>query len=142
MKICKIIFFFVVLLFSANYVNSQVLSSCVNGSNYVYIFKITDKQAEDNYNRNSLTYEQLEMLDILIDSFPVDTEYSKNLAVGHYVFVSFIDNFLDVKGVTVSDLEIEILNNQKDLMLEIHDKQGNRVTDADVYIKNKKILFD
>ena len=142
MKICKIIFFFVVLLFSANYVNSQVLSSCVNGSNYVYIFKITDKQAEDNYNRNSLTYEQLETLDIPVDSFPVDTEYSKNLPVGYYVFVSFIDNFLEVKSVTVSDLEIEILNNQKDLMLEIHDKQGNRVTDADVYIKNKKILFD
>lgn len=108
---------------------------------YTYIYKINDREAEQIYKNNLWEVDQ-KFFHTLVDSFPTDSAFVKNLPIGHYLRVYTEKNRLRIDITSVQDFDVMILNNNTDLAVQVYNLKGEIIPDADVSVRLKSIRFD
>lgn len=131
------------ITFFNGYGYGQHLLSSRKTSYYTYIYRLTDKQAKKVYKKN------LEKVKIdesfftnLVDTYPTDSTYHKELPVGHYIKTYSLENKQRIEVTSVYDFDIKVLDNKTDLLVKVLDNKGGIVTDAKVKVKMKRLSFD
>lgn len=124
-----------------NSVQAQNLLSSRKSSHYTYVFKISDEEAKDIYASQKITLDA-PFFHTLIDSFPTGETLTKKLTTGHYLNTYSDKNHQKAEITTVQNLQVFILNNYRDLVIQLYDLEGNIISDAEVKVKNKKLHFD
>lgn len=114
------------------------LSYSRHSSVYTYVYKITEKEAEALY-RTSMAKVSEAYLHTLIDSFTKDAD---PLPAGNYLFARAVENRLNFEMHAAGDVRYKLLNNNRDLAVALHTKEGRLLTNATVYIANKKLHYD
>ena len=74
--------------------------------------------------------------------FPSDSIFEDKLPVGHYVFISVIDNKVKAELYNRSDLRILTVNNKNNLQIDVRNKRGNFISDAVVFVNGQKAIFN
>jgi len=128
------------LFFSFNSFSQDLLSSH-HGSYYTYIFKIDDQLARRLYLSSSLEPKQ-EWFTHLVDSVPLYGKLSKPLPVGHYIWADLNENRIEYRLQSVDNVRCELLNNDRDFILQVTDTLGGIITDADVRLRHKHVRLD
>ncbi|RMG83297.1 MAG: hypothetical protein D6714_10010, partial [Bacteroidetes bacterium] len=78
----------------------------------------------------------------LVDTFS-NNYYPESLPPGHYMFARAQWEQIEVRFQSVHTLSVEVLNNKRDLRLQVADSSGVAVTDARILFDQKKpIPFD
>lgn len=133
----------VIILISSlfNSVSAQTLLESRQSSNYTYLFKISDEEAKKIYASKKVTVDA-PIFHSLIDSFPTGENFTKKLGAGHYLKTYTDKNLQKVEITTVQNLQVFVLNNYRDLVIQLYDLEGNIISDAKVKAKNKKLDFD
>lgn len=128
-------------LWSISSLAQQNLSGSRQSSAYTYIYRISTKETLLLY-RSDMDELQEKHLHTKVDSFATDTEDEPVLKPGNYLFVQAKGNRLEGELKTIDDLQIKLLNNNRDLLIAIHDKNGQLIKDAQVFTGNKKVPYD
>lgn len=134
------LFVFAILLYSSvsygqNPINKQ------RSAYYGYIYKITNKEAKKIYRWDTWIVDN-SCFHTLTDSFPANSQYLKQLPVGHYLKVRIINDELKLEILTVRNFNFYILKNHTDLCIAVYDSTGNIITDAVVKIRGIPIRYD
>jgi TonB-dependent SusC/RagA subfamily outer membrane receptor len=119
---------------------AQDLIDSRRSSYSTFIYKITNDQAGNLY--HDLWDVDTTYFKTPIDFFPTDSIYNKKLAIGHYLFVHSVSGRLICELKSIDNIEINILNNHRDLVAVFSDSTGNEVSDAKVKVKNKSVPFE
>lgn len=138
--IMKVIFIIAFCSLNSNLLAQKLLESR-HSSHYTFIFKISDKEAEEIYTSK---YAQIDesFLHTVIDSFPTHQPFEKKLDPGHYLKTYSDKNIQKVEITTVQNIEVFLLNNYQDLVIQLYDLNGEIVNTAEVKVKNKSIKYD
>lgn len=139
-KIVKIVVG-IMAIFSSTQISAQALLTSRNTSYYTYVYKLTNTQARVVYKRG-IDVATPDFFKNMVDSFPADSVYKKNLSVGHYMYVKAIENQLNLKVESKTNLFVDIVNNGVDLNIMLHDSSGQLIKDARIKLNRKKISFD
>ncbi|MFH0841592.1 MAG: carboxypeptidase-like regulatory domain-containing protein [Bacteroidota bacterium] len=131
---------FISLLIS-NLSFTQKLIDSRQSSFYTYIYRITDKEAEQIYKKDLWEVDE-RFFHTQVDSFPTDSVFKKNLPIGHYLKVHSEKNRLKIDITSVQDFDVMILRNNTDLAIQIFNLNGEIIQDADVSVRLKTIRFD
>ncbi|WP_172826903.1 alpha-2-macroglobulin family protein [Flammeovirga sp. SJP92] len=135
----KLLLFFLCISIS---VFSQDLLNSRRSSYYTYIYKITNQEAEKIYQDGIYVVDQSfyhTLIDsIASDSFPNDLY----LPLGHYLITEIVGNEQYVELYSEESLEVFVLNNDKDLVVQVYDLKGNCIEGATVKVNNKTLRFD
>jgi alpha-2-macroglobulin len=129
------------LLFSVTLHAQQNLSGSRHNSVYKYAYKITENEALTLY-RDGMYMVGEKYLHTLIDSSLTDSVKLPSLQPGNYLLVQAKENKLLYDLITISDLNFKLVNNNRDLVIALHDKSGKLLTDAKVYLRKKRIPYN
>ncbi|MFK7770633.1 MAG: alpha-2-macroglobulin family protein [Saprospiraceae bacterium] len=109
-------------------------------SDLTSIYKITANEAKTLFQKKDME---------LTDQFfhtPIDTFSSSNYKRaelnGHYLFVKAIGSQLHINLKSYNSIHAIILNNQRDLALQVIDSLGNTIENAQIFLGKKQIPFD
>ena len=119
----------------------QNLLSSKQTSHFSYIYKLTDPEAEAIYQFGEKGIQD-SFFHSLIDSFPMGEEYQGNLTEGHYLKTFAIKNKQRVEITSIQALKIFVIKNDKDLNVQVYDKEGQIIREADVTADGKRLIFD
>jgi TonB-dependent SusC/RagA subfamily outer membrane receptor len=108
---------------------------------HAYIYKISTDQAQTFFEEETPEYKP-EYFQTLVDSFPVNTGYRKNLKQGYYLKVEIENNKVKTALTAVQHFNVFIYNNDKDLNLKVLDLEGKPINKAQVRLKRKNIALD
>lgn len=131
----------ILVVFSTLNLFSQRLHDSRLSSYYSYIYRISDEEAERIY-RNSASVIDQSYFHTLIDSCLSDSILVPSLQPGHYIKTRAYKNQQECFLISVSDLNVYILNNETDLSIQIYDKQGEIIKDAEVRLGWKNLKFN
>ena len=120
---------------------AQNLLHSRQSSYYTFIYKITEKEAEQIY-KNDLWEVDEKFFHTLVDSLPTDSTFKKNLPIGHYLKVHTEKNRFRIDITSVQDFDVMIIKNNTDLAIQIYNLNGQIIPDADVSVRLKTIRFD
>lgn len=129
-----------IFLFSLNFQAQNILESEAY-ARHAYIYKITNAQAKTFFEEDKPEY-KASYFQTLVDSFPVKSEYQKNLQQGYYLKVEIVNNKVKTALTAVQHFNVFIYNNDKDLNLKVLDLEGKPIKNAEVKLKRKNIPFD
>ncbi len=134
---------FLILFFIAanNLAFAQDLIESRQTSYYTYIFKLDDQEARNIYKKNIWQVDD-SYFHTIVDFFPTDSIYKKDLPAGHYLKVYTDKNKLKFHITSVQNFDVMIGRNNTDLVIQVYDNEGNIITDADVKVRWEKIRFD
>lgn len=134
-----------VLLFLSLWSLAAVAQHNLSGSRQTsvntYIYRISAEEAQLLY-RSTMTKLADKHLHTQVDSFATDTEDAPPLSPGNYLFVRANDNRLEGELKTIDDLQIKLLNNNRDLIIAIHDKSGRPISNVQVFAGTKRMPYD
>ena len=136
------IFFAISILLFISVSKAQNLLESPTKSRYTYIYKISDAEAKKIYKKENFTPQKTNLYYNLIDSFPTDKKYEKDLGNGHYLEIYADKNRLMQKLFSVQDFSVFTFDNKTDLVVVVVDKNGNFVSDAEVKIRGKRLKYD
>lgn len=128
------------IFFNGNLLSQNLLNSKAN-STYTYIYKITQTEAKTIF-KKGLRSHQPEYFHTLVDSFPTFKTYTKKLPQGHYLKTYVHNTSQKVFTTSVHNFNAYILNNNKDLKVQVYDLQGKLIENAVVTINNRKINYN
>lgn len=134
-------FSLLVLLAISNSAFAQKLIDSRQSSYYTYIYRITDKEAEHIYKKDLWEVDE-KFFHTLVDSFPTDSAFRRDLPAGHYLKVHTEKNRLKIDIASVQDFDVMILKNSTDLAVRLYDLKGEVIKDAKVSVRLKNIHFD
>lgn len=121
---------------------SQDLLTSRRSSFYTLIYKLTSNNTEKLLKGNRYKLNQ-DFLHTVIDSFPTGSQYKSELLPGHYLFLHISGNQAKYNYVNVSTFDINILNNNRDLIIEVFNKESNSfISNAIIKFNNHKVPFD
>ena len=120
---------------------TQKLIDSRQSSFYTYLYRITDKEAEQIYKKDLWEVDE-KFFHTLVDSFPTDSTFNKSLSIGHYLKVNTEKNRLKIDITSVQDFDVMILNNNTDLAIQVYNLKGEIIPDADVSVRLKTVRFD
>jgi hypothetical protein len=121
--------------------NSDLLKS-PQGSVQTYIYRITDKEARIIHTR-SIEKVNKSFLHSLTDSTGPGEHYSDlKLPAGNYLALQVEGNSVIYEYFAITDYRYEILNNRRDLCIQLFDSSGAVLSDAELKIRHKRIPFD
>ncbi|HYG21035.1 MAG TPA: hypothetical protein VD816_18990, partial [Ohtaekwangia sp.] len=135
----RFFFIFGTILSQLPDVLAQDLAHSRISSYYTFIYRISNDQAERLY--ADMWNLENSYLKNLHDFYPTDSTYQKKLPIGHYLFISSNEGSLRGELHSVDNVDIKILNNQRDLVMIFYDSSGREISGADVTIKRKKIPY-
>ncbi|HEX8549646.1 MAG TPA: hypothetical protein VF691_21985, partial [Cytophagaceae bacterium] len=128
-----------------------VLSSCLaqdvsnskRGSEYTFVYKISDQTAANAYGDKNPNYNRHDF-NLLVDSFLVNTHSfsNKRQPVGHYLFVTAINENAEISLRSFNNVDAKVLNNERDLIVVVYDSAGRECSEAEVSIKHTRVLYD
>lgn len=130
-----------VLLLSLSASAQHNLSGSRQTSVYTYIYRLSIAETEAIF-RSDMTNLKEEHLHTLVDSFITRSEDEPVLKPGNYLFVEAVANKLTGELKTIGDLQCKILENNRDLLIAVHNKQGQLISDAQVFSRNKKVPYN
>ena len=140
-KVNWIVFFLFITLFVQYNATGQSLAKSRQSSYFTYIFQIEPSQAKEILTKERYLFPE-KYLQHKIDSFPTDSGYNHQLEIGHYLYVMAKKNQLIAELVSINSIEVDVLNNNRDLMLFIHNLGDNHpIANAEVQINNKRIPY-
>jgi TonB-dependent SusC/RagA subfamily outer membrane receptor len=116
-------------------VNSRI------SSYYTFIYKITNREA-GALHKNGIIPADHSYLHSLHDFFPTDSAYTKHLPVGHYLYVKSVADQFEYELKSLTNLDLHILNNNRDLILVFQDRFGKEITTIQPRINGHTIPFD
>lgn len=135
-------FLLLLLLIPGAFATAQDLLNSRHSSYFTYIYRLAPAEAHSLY-ETGLKVTNETFFHTLVDSFPTDSlQYKGSLPVGHYFFAHVQDAQLKLVLHSEDRLDIQLLNNKQDLGLIVHDSLGQPITDARVFVENKRIAFD
>lgn len=117
------------------------LSGSRQSSAYTYIYRINVKETSLLYH-SDMDELQEKHLHTRVDSFVTGTATAPALKPGNYLFVQARGNRLEAELKTIDDLQIKLLNNNRDLLIAVHNKNGQLIKDAQVFTGNRKVPYD
>lgn len=119
------------------------LISSRHTSYYSYIYLITNEEARIIH-KKSIRHVDNTFLHTLVDSLqPSRSQKNINLQPGNYLKVQASENQLSIDYFNVCEYSVHILDNKKDLCVQLFSKiDCSPVTDAEVWIRNKRIPLD
>ncbi len=123
------------------FANGQNITQSEAYARNAYIYKLTNQQAKAFFEDEPPEYDQ-KYFQTLVDSFPVNEEYRKNLQQGYYLKVDIRKNKVNTYLTSVQDFNVFIFNNDKDLNLRVIDRKGEPIKNANIKVKGKKIRFN
>jgi alpha-2-macroglobulin len=127
--------------YAINAQNSNLLKS-PQGSVQTYIYRITDKEARKIHAR-SIEKVSKSFLHTLTDSTGPGEHYSYlKLPAGNYLALKVEGNSVIYEYFAITDYRFEILNNKRDLCIQLFDSTGAVLNDAELKIRQKRIPFD
>lgn len=131
---------FAVLFICSLSIAQNNLSGSRKASAHTYIYKINKQEAYTLY-KSGMNKVNEKYLHSLVDSFETYDD-APNLAPGDYLFTYAKDNQLVFEFHSQGDVECKLINNNRDLVIALHKKSGELITDAEVFIRNKRMSFD
>ncbi len=134
------IYLSLIILFFCSLTFAQDLTNSRRSSYYTFIYKISNEEAEQLY-KNLKPPINKSFLHSLIDFYPSDSLYRKDLSIGHYLYVKTTENLMDCELVSVNNLDLHILNNHRDMVLVFSDSLGNEINNATTSIGTHKIPY-
>ncbi|NME67014.1 alpha-2-macroglobulin family protein [Flammeovirga aprica] len=135
----KLLFF--TLLISSS-VFSQDLLKSRRSSYYTYVYKITNQEAEKIY-KNGIEKVDDTFFHSLVDSVAKDFQTEeKRYPVGHYLFTQVVGSNQHVELHSEESVDVFVLNNDKDLVVQVYNLEGNSIEDAKVKVNQKVLRFD
>ncbi len=127
------------LLFISLSTTAQDLVNSRRSSYYTFIYKINNAQAEKLY--KDIWDVDTTFFSNLFDFYPTDSTYEKELPLGHFVFVKTLEGSLHCELHSTNNLNMNLLNNHRDLVMVFSDLQGNELHDVNVKVRSRKIPF-
>lgn len=115
------------------------LSGSYQHSPYTYIYKISGTEAEKFENADIHKSEQF--LHTLVDSFKTGAE-PPVLKQGNYLFAHVIQNRLMIQPHNTGNLQTKFINNDRDIFIAVHTKQGTIIPDAIVRLDGKRLAYN
>jgi alpha-2-macroglobulin len=106
-----------------------------------YIYRINDAEAYAIITKGIRLDKTEQYLHTCIDSTPINATLS-GLVPGHYLLAYAQENNLHIKLYDVTNSEIKIINNYRNLAVLVYDSTGRMITDAQVKLRNKTLAFD
>ncbi|NOU18832.1 MAG: TonB-dependent receptor plug domain-containing protein [Bacteroidales bacterium] len=137
MRICFLLILFLSTVLSST---SQDLVNSKRESYYVYVYKITNKQAFSVYRHKRIEADEL-LFKHLVDSFPAHQLNTERLSRGHYLLVKAQSNQLKLSIHSENKMTPLIVNNNNDFCMVIAGTEG-LIEDAIVRVSGKKVRFD
>lgn len=119
--------------------SGQDLVNSRRSSYYTFIYKITNDQAEALH--KDIWDVDTTFLRNLFDFYPTDSTYKKSLPVGHFVFIKTVNGSLICELKSVNNLNMNLLNNHRDLIMVFNDSLGRELRDVKVEVRSKRIPF-
>ncbi|WP_207424775.1 carboxypeptidase-like regulatory domain-containing protein [Desertivirga brevis] len=110
-----------------------------NSSYYTYIFPASNSEVENFYKHKQF---KDDLLKAPVDSFLTSAGKMPAVPAGNYIKVMVIENQLHYELIENRTAYLKILNNRKDFQFVLTDKESKEITDAQVYINNKRIYYD
>lgn len=118
---------------------AQDLLESRRSSYYTFIYKINNEQAKTLY--KDIWNIDTTLLQNLFDFYPTDSVYKQDLPVGHYAFIKTKGSNLECELKSVNNLNMNLLNNHRDLILVFNDLQGEELPNLKVEVRSKGIPF-
>lgn len=141
MNAMKKFLYLISLVVLTNSFFAQDLRKSLKGSRFTYVFVLSEKQAQKIY-EDGINDVDDNFFTTLIDSFPSNCSAGRPLTTGHYLYVKALRNELQLEVNSVNNLNIKLLNNDRDLSILVHDSAGNNFHDAKVVLNHTRIKFD
>ncbi len=131
------------LLFGASALPSwgQDLQHSRQSSYHTYIYQLDHQQARQIY-RKGLSVVDSTYFVHLVDQYPTDSTYRPALPFGNYLRTWTNQDSLMVEPLSVSNVDLRVLNNGTDLRLQLYDSAGAVVPNAQVQLRNKRVPWD
>lgn len=130
-----------ILLVIGSVVYSQDLINSRHTSYYTYIYQLTDREAKQVRHKDLWEVDP-SYFHTLVDSFPTNAEYTKELSEGHYLKVHTEENKLKFHITTVTNFGVLLATNNTDLTIRVYDLQGDVIKDARITVRWKRVRFD
>ena len=106
------------------------------------VFKITAEEARLLYKESPISIPE-SYFHTLVDSFSLSTIERPNLTQnGHYIFVTPDDERLETSLESIHEHKLISFNNERDLMLRVLDRKGNKIQNAQLKLGRKKVRYD
>lgn len=121
--------------------SAQDLMKSRTTSPYTYFYSINDREALRIARKGALVKER-DFPFIKVDSFPTGSVYQERLNPGNYLKAYIDRDKIDLEYICVPNVQFSVIQNQTDLVLQIRDRNGVIVTDAEVKIGSRHIPFD
>jgi len=107
-----------------------------------YIYEISAAEADTFYQKSTYHFEpQSWHFHTLQDSIMNDAP-KKFTKTGHYIYVSTNGELLNFELRSINTISATILNNKRDLSIQVFDSQGNATKEANVFLDKQAIPFD
>lgn len=130
-----------IVILSINLGFSQKFSKyALKESPYTYIFKLNSSQAKQLYSSSVEPLEEA-FFSTLVDSFKTQQTYTKQLSQGHYLKTQVVKNKLVNHLTSVTDYQVKTYNNNTDLIIKVHSKQGDITSDVKIKLNNKTLDY-
>ncbi len=121
--------------------HSQSLLQSRQGSNWTYVYQISNRQAETVCRSKKWEIDPA-FFHTLRDSFPAGSAMDRQFAPGHYLLTRTEKNQLKLDLLTVQFFDVAVLNNSADLCIAVYDTLGRILPGALVKAGQRRIPFD
>ncbi len=122
----------------------QYISQSKTTSERNNIYKITDKEALEIFERSKISrpWANEKYLHTAAGTYPFNSSFPSVTEPGNYIVVSARQNNLSYTYKPVQNVILKVVTNNYDLALLIHDKDGKPVSNAQVRIRQRTIPWD
>jgi TonB-dependent SusC/RagA subfamily outer membrane receptor len=136
----KRVYLLVALLHSID-LSAQDLADSRTSSFFTQVYQLSNQEVFSLYRKKGRSVPP-EYFHTLVDFYPTDSIYRRKLPVGHYLFVKTFNDQLSCELMSVNNLNVQILNNNRDLTLIFQDQSGKEIKELKPLINHSKIPFD
>ncbi len=119
----------------------QPLAQSRHTSYYTYILKL-DKQQTEKFNEDVWKYVTPQNFIYVVDSFPTDSSYRKNLPEGNYLYVHANNRTILAQLHLFHSFRIELISGISNFALSVLDSNGKPIPNALVKVGKNIIPFD
>lgn len=120
---------------------AQGLSKSRHTSVYTYVYKVSAHETW-RLSKSGMRKFSEKYLHTLVDSFLTDSQAEPALPPGNYLLVHALHNKLEAKLKTAGELQYKLISNKRDLVVLLHNKEGEMIRDARVQIGHKILPYD
>ncbi|WP_044204426.1 alpha-2-macroglobulin family protein [Flammeovirga sp. OC4] len=134
--------YFIFLGLISTTIFAQDLLKSRKSSYYTYVYQITNQEAEQIYKKGIQIIDD-SFYHSLVDSVAEDLQSQKvKYPTGHYLLTKAKKGYQHVELYSQEAIDVFVLNNDKDLVVQVYDLEGNSIENATVKVNQAKLRFD